>query len=155
MMVLVSCAGYIPSKKKLQVYTDITAANDSLETMVRDWHQQLILSTKDKNFSRLRPYRVRIGQFLSEKRASVAGLQTEAKWQGILDNEETFLATQAQLFSDSYAAFELYNNMTPNDVINNQLRIASVNLTNMLAGKASMVHMLQVYARKNDLKLKK
>ena len=154
-IVFCSCSGYIPAKKKLLVYAQITNTNDSLDKMTREWHQQLFLSTKDKSFARLRPYRIKIGQFLSVKRSLIANLQITPKYQNLLDAEEAFLSTQATLFSETYSSFESFNEMTPNEIINNQLMIASSNLSNMLYTKTAISRSLQYYAIKNDLKIKK
>ena len=154
-MAFCSCSDFVTSKKKLQVYTQITSTNDSLEKLTRVWHQQLFASTKDKSFSRLRPYRIKIGQFLSYNRVQVASLQVPPKSQSLLDSEQAFLATQAALFSETYSAFESFNEMTPNETINNQLRVASANLNNMLATKTAITRSLEYYVEKNDIKIKK
>ncbi|MCW3121710.1 MAG: hypothetical protein JWQ38_1202 [Flavipsychrobacter sp.] len=148
-----SCSDFVPSKKKVQVYTLISSTNDSLDKMTREWHQQLFLSTKDKSFARLRPYRIKIGQFLSRSRSEVAMLTVNKGSQNLLDSEEAFLATQANLFSETYSAFESYNDVTPNETINNQLRVASTNLSNMIASKAAIARSLQYYAQKNEVKI--
>lgn len=152
---LAACSGFIPTKKKLLVYTQITTTNDTLNKLTGEWYKELFAATRDKNFSRLRPYRIKIGEFLNRKREEIANLEVGPEGQNVLDSEIVFLSNQAARFSETYATFELFNEMTPNETINGQLKIASADIRNMTITNAMISRSLQQYAAKNKLKVKK
>jgi hypothetical protein len=153
-VIFFSSCDYIPAKKRLLVYTQISATNDTLDRLTREWHQLLRLSTKDKNFFRLKQCRIKIGQFLSRNRPVVANLRVRPDSQPLIDSEEAFLANQATIATDVYTPFESYNEMTPNDLINTQLKAVVNDLSTEIAGKAAMDRSLQAYIVRNKIKLK-
>jgi len=150
-----ACSGFIPTKKKVLIYNRIEVTNDSLDKMIKLWYQQLYVSTKDKNFSRLRPYRIGVGQFLNRNRSEIANLEINPDGQNLLDSELVFLSGQAMQFSEAYAVFEQYNEMTPNETINGQLKLTVAEMARMTMTKAAINRSLQHYAVKNKLKVKK
>ena len=150
--VFFSSCNFIPAKKKLLVYTQITATNDTLDLLTREWHQLLYLSTKDKNFSRLKPIKMEMARFLSRNRSVIANLEISPDSQNLIDSEGVFLSTQATMVSEIYTPFESYNEMTPNQEINRQLILVANDLNNEVAGKAAINRSLQAYLRKNKLK---
>jgi len=150
-----SSCDYIPVKKRLLVYTQITATNDTLDKLTREWHQLLYMSTRDKNFTRLQPSRIKIGQFLSRNRAIIANMQVRQDSQNLIDSEEVYLSNQATVVSDVYTPFEEYNEMTPNDNINGQLKLVANDLNNVVSGKNAISQSLQAYLTRNKMQVKK
>jgi hypothetical protein len=150
---LASC-NYVPAKKKLLVYTQISGTNDTLDKMTREWYKQLNQSVRDRNFSRLSQYRISAGQYLSRRRSVIANLLRDDHAQNLIDSEEVFLSARAAVINDMYSSFEAYNEMTPPDVINNQLRLIASDLGNEVSGNVAIKRSLQAYARKDALNLK-
>ena len=153
--VFLSSCDYVPMKKKLRFYTEITATNDSINRMTGEWYGLLKMSVRDSNFSRLRPYRLKMGTFLSSNRSSIANLQAGATGQNIIDSEEVFLSNQATVINDVYSTFEAYNEMTPAETINAQMKLLANDQNNELAWTTAIKGSLEVYARKNKLKISK
>ena len=148
---LFSC-NYIPAKKKLIAYSEISSTNDSVTRMTREWYRLLSMSITDKNFSRLSPYRLHMGEFLSKHRALVANLETGPNGQSIVDSEEVFLANEAATINDLYSSFESYNEMTPVETINGQIRKLSNDQSNEMTWTSVIKRSLGNYLRKNKLK---
>jgi hypothetical protein len=151
---LFSC-NYIPAKKKLMAYAEISSTNDSLTRMTREWYRLLSMSVTDKNFSRLSSYRLHMGEFLSNHRDLVANLQAGPNGQNIVDSEEVFLANEATTINDLYSSFESYNEMTPVETVNGQIRKLSNDQSNEMTWTAVIKRSLANYLKKNKLKVTK
>jgi hypothetical protein len=145
-----SCS-FIQRKEKVNVYSQILVTNDTLDKMTQEWHQLLSKALVTKNFTYLAPHRIRMAQFLSRSRPKVANLEITPSSESIRDSEEVFLTNQATFISDVYPQFESNNELTPNEVLQNQMKALGNDLENETSVSASIRQSLHTYAKKNGL----
>jgi hypothetical protein len=143
---LLSSCGRIARQKKLELYTEISTTNDSLTKMTREWHQMLDRAVGDKQFGTLPPYRLKMGQFMNRHRSNIANIRTNEDNASILDSETNFLAARAMIISDMYPRFEAFNDMTPAENINGELRAMGDDVDSEDVGYMAMKKSLRAYA---------
>jgi len=134
-------------------YDELTGTNDSLDKMTDDWHQTLDKAALSKNFSALAPLRTKMGLFISRNRAKIANIEVPKNTEGLRDSEEVFLSNQATIISEAYPTFEPYNDITPNEEIQNQLKLVASDEETETAASAAIRKSLQAFAKKNELKV--
>ena len=145
-----SCAVF-QRKEKVQVFNQITLTNDTLDKMTQEWHQMLKKAIVTKNFTYLAPHRIRMAQFLGRNRPKIANLEITPSSEAIRDSEEVFLTNQATVISEVYPLFESNNDLTPPDVVQNQLKSLGNDLENETSTSAAIKQSLNNYAKKNGL----
>lgn len=149
---LSSCS-YYDHKTKQEFYNELFGTNDSLDRMTVDWYQQLNKSIFSKNFTGLAPLRTKMALFVSRHRDKIANIEVPPNIDGLRDSEEVFLNTQANIISDVYSTFEPFNDITPEDQIQGQLKLVMANQQAEMAASSALRKRLQEFARKNSLKL--
>src|SRR5579863_4077018 len=87
-----SC-GYISRERKAEIYSEITTTNDTLDKMTREWDMRLDKAVKNKDFTTLAPYRLKIGQYLNRHRSNVSILKRNSSTAPVIDSEVAFLST--------------------------------------------------------------
>jgi len=155
LVIFLSSCEFYTTKEKLTTYNRISGINDSLDNMTKEWHLLLDKAVSGKNYSALRPYRLGIGDFLNRDREVVAYLKTNTNSQNLIDSEEVFLDNQASVVSDLYSNFEIYNDMTPDETIQGQLKLVVGDLATEAAGSAAIKRSLHAFAVRNNLLKKK
>ena len=148
----ISSCNVLNRQKNQKVYTQILATNDSLEKKTKEWHQLLNAAIIAKDFTKLRTSRMNIGLYLARHRELVANLQYTEASTPILEREQIFLTTQANLVSELYPPFEYFNAMTPPETMQEQIKLISDDMINVTAVCTSIKRELQAFAKKNDVK---
>lgn len=151
---LSSCGVYATRQKQV-LYDQIVVTNDTLDKLTRQWHTLLEKAVHTKNFSALSANRIQIGQYLSRRRSAIANLELPADAETLRGSEEVFLTSQAAMVSDVYPKFEVYNELTPDSTIQNQLRSISNDMQTEVAWKLTIQKSLDAFAQKNKFKPKK
>ena len=155
LIILFASCERIDHKKNLDAYYRISAINDSVDKMTKTWHQMVLKAAGDKNFTGLAPYRLNIGKFLARNREAVSNITTTEGGEMIVDSEITFLSVRAAAVSDLYPRFELFNDLTPDDVLREQLKYLPADLENEMTANAAMKKTLWAFATKNASKERK
>jgi hypothetical protein len=150
---LSSCDLYT-TNDKLMAYNRISGINDTLDKMTNEWHRLLDNAVSGKNYSALRPYRMSIGLFLNNSRATVSGLKINPVSENLIDSEEVFLATQDSIVSELYPNFDAFTDLTPDETIQAQLKLIVGDQANEAAGSAAIRRSLTAFALKNNLNKK-
>jgi len=151
-MNLFSSCGFYDQKAKQVFYELVSGTNDSLDRMTTDWHRILDRSKITKNFAALAPFRNKMGLFISRNRAKIADIEVPQSLAGLRDSEEVFLSTQANIISDAYPAFEPFNDITPEDDIQNQMKLVANDLETETSFSEAIRKSLRAYAQSNRLK---
>ncbi len=150
---LLSSCSYYDHKTKQEFYNELAGTNDSLDRMTFDWFQGLNRAIASRNFSGLAPLRTKMGLFVSKHRAKIADIEVPPNSDGLRDSEEVFLSNQSTIITDAYPAFEPFNDITPIEDIQNQLRAVVNDQEVEAAASAALRKKLQEFARKNSLKM--
>lgn len=148
-----SSCSYYEHMAQLQFYTQLSGTNDSLDKMTVEWHQLLTRAVAAKNFSGLAPCRIKIGEFMSRNRAKVANIELPPTAENIRDSEEAFLAARAIIVSEIYPTFEPFNDITPNEDIDGQLRLVADDQEKETLAMEAIKKSLQAFAQRNHLKI--
>jgi len=150
---LFSSCSYYDHKTKQSFYDLLSGTNDSLDKMTADWHQLLEKATVTKSFSGLAPLRTKMGLFMTRNRAKIADIEVPLNSDALRDSEEVFLSTQANVISEAYPPFEPFNDITPNEDIQNQMKLVVSDLESETAASAAIRKSLLAFAQRNALKI--
>jgi|GEM_PF-2976707 len=108
-----SSCEYFSKKVEKNFCDKIYAINDSLDKLNNDWLAAVNFSIKKKEYSTLNAKRIFIGQFIGRNRIVVAEADATKNMDGFRIAERNFLTAQAEVVSDIYTPFEMYNEFTP------------------------------------------
>ena len=150
-----SSCGFYAQRQKQLLYTQISATNDTLDRMTREWHQLLDKAVRSKNFSTLHDNRVKIGQFISRSRSAIANAELPPDAEVLRESEGVFLSNQAVVVSDVYPQFESFNELTPDEKIQKTLIAVAGDQDNELAWKLTIRKSLDAFAIKNGIRSSK
>jgi hypothetical protein len=153
-VIFLSACNFYTTKEKIATYKKISEINDSLDNMTTEWHRLLDNAVSGKNYTALRPYRLEMASFLNRNRSVVAYLKMTPLSENLIDSEESFLDNQATMVSDLYSNFEIFNDMTPDETIQGQLKQVVGDQAAEQAGSAAIKKSLSSFSKKNDLKKK-
>ena len=148
-----SSCSYYDHKTKQLFYDQLSGTNDSLDKMTDDWHQMLEKAVASKSFAGLAPLRTKMGLFISRNRSKIANIEVPQNLEGLRDSEEVFLSNQANTISEAYSTFEPYNDITPNEEIQNQLKLVVSDEETESSASGAIRKSLQAFAQKNGLKV--
>jgi hypothetical protein len=142
-------------KARVDLCREISATNDSLYTLTREWHMQLDKAARVRNFSILRENRIKLGQFISRRRSAVANLELPADAETLRQSEDVFLSNQSAVIADVYPRFEAYNDLTPDSTIQRMLMTVKGDEDNVLAWKLTIKKSMEAFIKKHGLKIPK
>ncbi len=152
---LFSSCGHMERDRKYFMYYKISATNDSLELMTKEWHQLLDKAVLDNSYTTLAPYRLKMGKFLSKNRNQIGDLNITSSNEPLVDSELAFLSARATIVTDVYPKFEPFNEMTPPDLLKKQLKTVANDMENEIAANNGIKRSLYSFVVKNKLKFKK
>ncbi len=150
-VVFISCNHY-PKQDKVKLYKQLTQINDTLTFMTKEWHLLLNRAVISKNYSRLSGYRVDIARFLERSRTTVGNMRVYPESAAIIDSEMIFLGNQTAMVSEVYYKFDSYNELTPRETVEANLRLVTDDLPTEIAGSVAMKRSLEAFATRNKLK---
>jgi len=150
-----SSCGYYEHRERQQLYAQIKLTNDTLDRLTREWHSLLDIALRTKNFSVLNTGRIELGQFLSRRRSAIADMELPADAEPLRGSEGVFLSTQADMVADVYPKFELFNDLTPDSTIHNQLAEVSKDMGTELSWNLTIKKSLSTFASRNNLKIRR
>ncbi len=153
--VIFSSCGFYEHRERQMLFNEITATNDSLDKLVRGWHQALEKAVFTKNFSTLGSERIKIGQFFSRRRSLIANLELPPDAHTLRESEDVFLTAQSVMVTDVYPRFEPFNDLTPRDTIQARRKLVAADQDTELAWKLTIKKSLDAFAIKNNLKSSK
>ena len=148
---LTSC-GYYSYRERVALYHEITATNDTLNQMTREWHVLLNQAVKTKNFSPLNAYRISLGRYISRHRAKIADMELPSDAETLRESEGVFLSKRADVVTNIYPRFEAYNELTPDATVQRSLKQVANDLDNEYAWYLTIKKSADAFAKRNNLK---
>lgn len=151
----VSSCGFYDHRARILLCKEVGATNDSLYSMTRNWHMLLDRALITKNFGLLHDYRIKLGQFISNRRSLIANMELPADAETLRQSEDVFLSAQSDVISNIYPEFEAYADLTPDETLQRSLAKVKGDEDNVLAWKLTIRKSMEVFIQKHGLKIPK
>jgi hypothetical protein len=151
--ILFSSCGLYERKQQILLCKDIIATHDTLDKMTDVWHQLMDRGFRAHNFTGLRMYRIKMGEFVSRRRIVNGDLELPASALSLRDSEEVFLANRADIIANAYPPFEEFTDLTPPGTIQNQLRSMADDQSKEIVASNVIRTTTQAFIKKHDLRI--